>query len=133
VVPFGELGLIMMLMHSCFSISIDKNFTTHKNMQHITYILEAFCFLLTYRFASEMLCIVSSTFMTMEKRSCKCWCYYSFTNIVKSMYVTIPLTSCWKPTWDPSLYISWKLLTLWLAWCDIQSYGGSVAAYTSMM
>jgi hypothetical protein len=42
-------------------------------------------------------------------------------------------TSCWKPSWDPSLYISWKLLTLWLAWCDVLSYGGIVAACTVMM
>jgi len=66
VVPFGELGLIMMLRHSSFASSIYKNFATHKNMQHITYVLEAYCFLLTCQFVSEMLCIVSSTFMTME-------------------------------------------------------------------
>lgn len=88
-----NLGLIVMLMHCCFSSSIDKNFATHKNMKHITYILEAYCFLLTCQFASEMLCIVSSTFMTTESVLVVqvLLRMYKHCEEYVCMYVTIPL------------------------------------------
>ena len=45
VIPFGKLGLIMMLINAQFLFKhYLQEFGTHKNMQHSTYVLEANCF-----------------------------------------------------------------------------------------